>query len=60
MPSVPGYGPNAPRVFAGNFTTRSGSLIAYIYVESKLGNTNPITLWLNGGPGCTSKIGFLN
>ena len=33
----------------------------YIFVESNNGSDNhaPVTLWLSGGPGCTSKIGMV-
>jgi hypothetical protein len=40
-------------------TTERGA--HYLFVESVKGekNKDPVTLWLNGGPGCSSLIGTL-
>lgn len=59
----PGY-PNTylPDVFAGYLNTSSPlRKLHYIFMHSINGenNTDPVTLWMNGGPGCASKLGFI-
>lgn len=58
----PGFGPDfSTDIYAGYLKTTNNSYTHYIFVESAKGRSNndPITLWMNGQPGCTSKIGFL-
>lgn len=59
----PGYPKTyLPDVFAGYLNTSSPlRQLHYIFMHSINGetNTDPVTLWMNGGPGCSSKLGFI-
>lgn len=46
--------------YSGYFTVNRGQQLHYWFVESQSNPaTDPVILWLNGGPGCSSLYGFL-
>lgn len=56
MPECPQY----ENMFSGYLDIGEGKKHHYVYVESQ-GNpeTDPLLFWFNGGPGCSSMIGFI-
>lgn len=63
LSQIPGYPTSfSNRAFAGYLSTDSDSRkLHYLFLEANQGSGNsaPVMLWLNGGPGCSSKIGFV-
>lgn len=49
------------RIFSGYLNTEGeGRKLHYVFIESQNNPKNdPVVLWLNGGPGCSSLFGFM-
>lgn len=58
--SVPGYdGPLPSRQFGGYMHVGGERQLYYYLVSSERSIHDPLVLWLNGGPGCSSFDGFV-
>ena len=45
--------------FSGYVDISKGKKIHYMFVESQTSpTTQPVVIWFNGGPGCSSMLGF--
>jgi len=58
---LPIAGPMTTKSYSGYLRTNSPARrLHYIFVESKSSpKDDPILVWFNGGPGCSSMLGFI-
>ncbi|KAI3971914.1 hypothetical protein MKW92_006599 [Papaver armeniacum] len=58
--SLPGFNGNFPsKHYSGYVKIDEKSLFYYFVVSERNPNEDPVVLWLNGGPGCSSFDGFV-
>lgn len=58
--SLPGCPSTNFKQYSGYLDVTSEKKFHYVYVESENNpETDPVVFWFNGGPGCSSMIGFI-
>jgi len=61
VPSLPGYGPTRERQLAGHLTVDAAcgdNLFFWFFESRRAPKTDPLVVWLNGGPGSSSMLGL--
>lgn len=60
MTTLPGAPAFPSNTYSGYLNVSDTKQLHYVYAESlNAPTTDPVVIWFNGGPGCSSMLGFM-
>jgi carboxypeptidase C (cathepsin A) len=60
MPNLPDAPPFTTNTYSGYLTVTDTKALHYVFAESQSEpSTDPVVIWFNGGPGCSSMLAFM-
>ena len=60
MPNLPDAPAFSTNNYSGYLTATATKSLHYVFTESKVDPANsPVTIWFNGGPGCSSMLAYM-
>ncbi len=60
MGNLPDAPPFTTKTYSGYLTVTDTKALHYVFAESQSSpSTDPVVIWFNGGPGCSSMLAFM-